>query len=138
MRDRAAFSVVIAAVTICGFGVCAAFGQVEIDGEPLWNAAVITDTQTLQVEWIGALMGRLEEVRPEMVIHTGDTDFLWGDRWTLKAVADLVHARGGAAEFHLAPGNHDMHNGMLKAHLREAATEGVFRLERAPTFGGVE
>ena len=137
MRHRLRLLVVVSAVTGFSVGIHPA-GGMEAGEEPLWNAAVITDTQTLQIERIGALLGRLEEVRPEVVIHTGDTDFEWADHWTLKAVADLVHAGTRAAEFHLAPGNHDMHNGMLKAHLREAATEGVFRLERAPTFGGVE
>jgi len=135
MRHRLWFLLVLSAVTGFSVGIRPA-GGAETGSEPLWNAAVITDTQTLQVEWITALISRLEEVRPEVVIHTGDTDFLWADSWTFKAVADLVHARAGSAEFHLAPGNHDVHGGILKAHLREAATEGIFRLERAPTFGG--
>ena len=136
VKRRKGFWTVIAVLAICRVGFCLPREVVRLGIEPLWNVGVITDTQTSEYDWISALIGRLKADGPDMVIHTGDTYFEWGNRFVLKTVADLVRIEGGALEFHLAPGNHDMHNGVLKAHLRRAATRGVFRLDRGITFRG--
>jgi hypothetical protein len=96
---------------------------------PLWNVAWITDTQTPECEWITKLTGRLKADKPSMVIHTGDTRFEWANRCAWKDIVDLLRHRTPPAEFHLAPGNHDLTNGLLKLHLRRAATKGIYRLD---------
>ena len=129
MRHRLACFSVIAIVVVCNLQVCAA-GEGRTDGEPLWSVAVITDTQTPDRELTTALIDGLKQAGPDMVIHTGDTDFEWSNGFTLSAVADLVWSEPGGIEFHLAPGNHDMRGGALKAHLRQAATQGTFGIGR--------
>jgi predicted phosphodiesterase len=81
-------------------------------------------------------MGRIKEQKPEMVVHIGDTYFDWSNQFVLRTVAGMLEGTPGGAEFHLAPGNHDMKNGSLKEYLRNAATRGVFRLDTQPTFAG--
>ena len=129
MRHRLACFSVIAIVVVCNLQVCAA-GEGRTDGEPLWSVAVITDTQTPDRELTTALIDGLKQAGPDMVIHTGDTDFEWSNGFTLGAVADLVWSEPGGIEFHLAPGNHDLRGGALKAHLRQAATQGTFGIGR--------
>ena len=137
MQSRVFCFIAIAVLAIFSVRARAAGDGVEAaDVRPLWKVAVITDTQTSQRQWTTALLGRLKEEKPDMVIHTGDTDFTWGDGFTLKAVADLVRTPGGGIEFHLAPGNHDLSSGVLRAHLRRASTQGTFRLETNATFKG--
>jgi len=126
----------IALVAICSIRVFGAGHVVGLGIEPLWSVGIITDTQTTERGHITSLLSRLKAEGPDMVIHIGDTSFEWSNRFVLKAVADLVDSEAGGIEFHLAPGNHDMRNGALKAHLRRAATQGVFRLDKGPTFGG--
>lgn len=96
---------------------------------PLWSAAWITDTQTPDCEWITALIARLRAEKPDIVIHTGDTRFEWANQCAWKDVMDLLLQQTPPAEFHLAPGNHDLTNGVLEAHLRRAATTGLYPLD---------
>lgn len=127
---------VLAIVAICSFRVFAAGAGVGISIEPLWSVGIITDTQTSDREYITSLLCRLKAEGPDMIMHIGDTDFESANQFVLKAVADLVDSESGGIEFHLAPGNHDVHNGSLDEYLREAATHGVFRVDKGPTFGG--
>jgi len=99
------------------------------DAQPLWNAAWITDTQTPDSEWIAALVARVSANRPALVLHTGDTRFEWANRGAWEIVMPLLRHESVPAEFHLAPGNHDLLNGVLKLHLRQAATRGIYRLD---------
>jgi predicted phosphodiesterase len=133
MRSRLHHLSMIAIVAICSFR---AFGVADVGIEPLWSVGIIADTQTSDHAYIASLMGHIKAERPEMVVHLGDTHFDWSNQFVLKAVAELVDDEEGGIEFHLAPGNHDMSNGLLKAHLRRAATQGVFRLDKGPTFEG--
>ncbi|MHC4177870.1 MAG: metallophosphoesterase family protein, partial [Planctomycetota bacterium] len=96
---------------------------------PLWNAAWITDTQTPQCEWITTLVSRVAANRPKMVLHTGDTRFEWANRCAWRGVMSLIVKETPPIEFHLAPGNHDLQNGVLHRHLRRAATQGIYRLD---------
>lgn len=136
MKGRLHHFSMIAIVAICSFRAFAVGGDARIGIEPLWNVGVITDTQTSDRAYITSLMRRIKADGPDMVMHIGDTNFEWSNRFVLKAVADLVDSEAGGIEFHLAPGNHDMSNGSLKAYLCKAATQGVFRLDKGPTFGG--
>lgn len=104
----------------------------------LWRIAWITDTQTHQCEWMTPLLDRMREERPQMVIHTGDTRFEWANTCAWKDVMDLLRIESPPLEFHLAPGNHDITRGRLKAHLRRAATRGLYRIDtgfRAQNMG---
>lgn len=121
----------IAIIAICSFE---AFGAV-VNIDPLWSVGIITDTQTTDRACISSLMGRVKAESPEMVVHIGDTHFDWSNQFVLRNLADMLAGRPGGTEFHLAPGNHDMRNGVLKEHLRRAATRGIFRLDTGPTFG---
>ena len=95
----------------------------------LWCAAWITDTQTPAGEWIDALLARVAADHPVLVLHTGDTRFEWANRCAWRAVRGLFLSETPAREFHLAPGNHDLTNGVLKLHLRRAAARGLYRLD---------
>jgi len=106
--------------------------------KPLWRAAVISDTQTDQREWMVALFNQLRDAEPDMVLHIGDTHFDWSGAFALRALACLLRSKPGGLEFHLAPGNHDMDGGLVKSHLRRAAIEGLFRSDRGITFKGPE
>jgi len=97
--------------------------------KPLWTAAWITDTQTAACEWIDALIARVRAEKPSVVLHTGDTRFEWANRCAWRSVMSLFQTENGASEFHLAPGNHDLLNGVLKLHLRRAASLGLYRLD---------
>ena len=99
------------------------------DAQPLWNFAWITDTQTPDTEWIATLVARVSANRPMLVLHTGDTRFEWVNRGAWEIVMPLLRHESTPAEFHLAPGNHDLLNGVLKLHLRQAATRGIYRLD---------
>lgn len=103
---------------------------------PLWNAAWITDTQTPQCEWIGALVARVAANKPKMVLHTGDTRFEWANRCAWREVISLMRIETPPIELHLAPGNHDLQNGVLKRHLRRAAAEGIYRLDTGVRAAG--
>jgi len=103
-------------------------GQARPD-RPLWNAAWITDTQTPDCEWITVLTAAIRANKPKLVIHTGDTRFEWANRCAWKDVLDLMRVETPPIEFHLAPGNHDLTNGVLKLHLRRAATTGIYPLD---------
>lgn len=103
---------------------------------PLWNLAWITDTQTPDCEWIQALTTRLQAEQPEMILHTGDTRFEWANRCAWLAVRDMFLATSPPAEFHLAPGNHDLEHGVLDQHLREAAVLGRYRLDAGTKQSG--
>lgn len=96
---------------------------------PLWKVAWITDTQTPDCEWIQAMTTRLQAEQPQIVLHTGDTRFEWANRCAWLAVQSMFLATNPPREFHLAPGNHDIDNRVLKRHLREAAVEGRYRLD---------
>jgi len=135
-RVKAGLALAVAAALLMVWSLSAfgAGGGRAIDIGPLWKVAIITDTQTRDCERIGALIGGLKAERPKMVVHTGDAHFDWGDRCTLKAVVDLLRIESGGLEFHLAPGNHDVSGGVLKLHLRAAATRGVYDL--GPAFAG--
>ncbi|MBN2269827.1 MAG: metallophosphoesterase [Sedimentisphaerales bacterium] len=104
--------------------------------EPLWKAAVISDTQTGQKEWLISIFNQLLDAEPDMVLHVGDTHFDWSDGFTIRALACLLRSKPGGLEFHLAPGNHDMDGDLLESHLRRAAIEGLFRTDRGITFKG--
>ncbi|MHC4743183.1 MAG: metallophosphoesterase family protein [Planctomycetota bacterium] len=106
--------------------------------EPLWKAAVISDTQTSEREWMVSLFNQLRDAEPDMVLHTGDTHFDWSGAFALRALACLLRSKPGGLEFHLAPGNHDMSRGLVKPHLRRAAIEGLFRSDKGITFKGPE
>ena len=137
MKSRLCRFWVIAIVAVCSFRAFAAGRPaIELGIEPLWSVGVIADTQTSDRAYITSLLDRLKAEAPDMVVHLGDTHFEWSNQFVLKAVADLVGGERGGIEFHLAPGNHDMSNGMLRMNLRRAATRGVFRLDKGPTFGG--
>ncbi|MBN1419144.1 MAG: metallophosphoesterase [Planctomycetes bacterium] len=108
------------------------------DEDPLWCAAWITDTQTPSCEWISTLLARVASDRPKLVIHSGDTRFEWANRCAWRDAMSLMRIETPPIEFHLAPGNHDLTGGVLKPHLRRAATGGIYRLdtgELAPGFG---
>lgn len=122
-----------AIVVIWSFG---AHGASALNVEPLWSVGIITDTQTSDKAYLTSLLERIKGEQPEMVVHIGDTYFDWSNQFVLRTVADMLEGTPGVAEFHLAPGNHDMKNGELKAYLRSAATRGVFRLDTGPTFAG--
>jgi len=107
-------------------------GGGETDLGQLWKAAIITDTQTPDQAKIIALIERLKQVDPDIVIHTGDTNFDKSHGFTAWAVADLLRTESGRREFHLAPGNHDMRRAELKPSLRLAATVNGFSLETYP------
>jgi len=134
MKSRLHYLSIVMIVAVCGFRAFG--GGVQLGIEPLWSAGIIADTQTWDRECIGGLLGRVKAEEPDMVIHLGDTHFEWSNQFVLKAVADLVDGENGSIEFHLAPGNHDVQGGVLKEHLRLAATHGVFRLDKGPTFAG--
>jgi len=142
MKYRLAFIAAIAAVAACSLTVGAADGGLPaqvpaglgINIKPLWSAALMADTQTRQCEWIDSLAGRLMESRPQMLIHIGDTHFEWANRCAFRAIVDMLRTEPGGLEFHLAPGNHDMRNGVLKFHLRLAATEGIYGLDDGFTY----
>ncbi|MBN2137680.1 MAG: metallophosphoesterase [Sedimentisphaerales bacterium] len=136
MRHRFGVLLVAGIVGILSFDLYGAGIDKSIDIQPLWKAAVITDTQTSERDWIVALLYRLKEADPDMLIHVGDTYFEWSDQFILRAVADLISCRPEGIEFHLAPGNHDMRGGTLKFNLREAATCGIFRFDPDVTFRG--
>ncbi|NIP23063.1 MAG: hypothetical protein GWN67_03285 [Phycisphaerae bacterium] len=116
-------------LTVCILGIClAANAQPETkDDKPLWNVAWITDTQTPDCEWINTLCARLSANKPKIVIHTGDTRFEWANQCAWKDAVDMQRVEMPPIEFHLAPGNHDLQNGLLKYHLRKAATQGIYR-----------
>lgn len=137
MKSRLHRFLVIAIVAVCSFRAFAV-GDVtaELGIDLLWSVGIITDTQTTERAYITSLMNKIKAEKPDMVVHIGDTHFEWANQFVLRAVADLVGRAGGGIEFHLAPGNHDMSGGSLKSHLRRAATRGVFRLDKGPTFGG--
>jgi len=118
-------------LTVCTLGIClAAYAQPETqDDKPLWNVAWITDTQTPDCEWITTLCARLSANKPKIVIHTGDTRFEWANRCAWKDAVNMQRVEMPPVEFHLAPGNHDLQNGLLKYHLRKAATQGIYRLD---------
>jgi len=105
---------------------------------PLWSAAWITDTQTAECDWITALIERLKADKPKLVLHTGDTRFEWANRCAWRDVLSLLRVETPPIEFHLAPGNHDLEHGVLKPHLRRAASRGIYRLDtgrKAPGQG---
>jgi predicted phosphodiesterase len=118
-------------LTVCTLGIfLSAHAQAEIqDEKPLWNIAWITDTQTPDCEWITTLLARLSANKPKIVIHTGDARFEWANRCAWKDAVDLQRVETPPIEFHLAPGNHDLQHGLLKYHLRKAATQGIYRLD---------
>ncbi len=99
------------------------------DESPLWSIAWISDTQTPACEWITALCAKVKADRPSMVIHTGDVRFEWANECAWKDVLNLLRISSPPIEFHLAPGNHDLTNEILKNHLREAATRGLYLLD---------
>lgn len=109
----------------------AAVGQTEpiSDEQPLWSAAWITDTQTPECGWITSLCQRLTADRPSMVIHTGDTRFEWVNQCAWKDIMTLMNSGNPPLELHVAPGNHDLTNHVLKAHLRRAASRGIYRVD---------
>ncbi|MHC4656416.1 MAG: metallophosphoesterase, partial [Planctomycetota bacterium] len=109
-------------LTICSLGICFVASAEAGDDKPLWNVAWITDTQTPDCEWITTLLSRLSANKPKIVVHTGDTRFEWANRCAWKDTVDLLRVETPLVEFHLAPGNHDLQNGLLKYHLRKAAT----------------
>jgi hypothetical protein len=109
---------------------------VRAGGEPLWNGAWLTDTQTPACEWIDALAAAVQANRPAIVLHTGDTRFEWANRCAWDAVMRMFRSENPPHEFHLAPGNHDLRNGVLKVHLRRAATLGRYRLDTGRKLAG--
>ncbi len=125
---------------ILASGLCLSLaGLAKADNDvPLWNLAWVTDTQTPECEWITTLTRKVQANNPAMVIHTGDTRFEWANRGAWKDVMAALRIETPPIEFHLAPGNHDLTHGVLKPHLRRAATEGIYRLDtgrKAPGKG---
>ena len=137
MKRHLAHLVIASIILSCSANAFAAAGD-QVSIEPLWSAAVISDTQTDQHEWLLSLLERIREAGPDMVIHTGDTQFERSDGFAIRALACLLRSRPGGMEFHLAPGNHDMRGGLIKSSLRRAATEGLYRYDRGVTFKGQE
>ncbi|HPD29676.1 MAG TPA: metallophosphoesterase [Phycisphaerae bacterium] len=103
---------------------------------PLWSIAWISDTQTPACEWVTALCEKVKADRPSMVIHTGDVRFEWANQCAWKDVLNLLRISSPPIEFHLAPGNHDLTNEVLKNHLRRAATRGIYLLDTGATAEG--
>jgi len=97
--------------------------------QPLWNIAWITDTQTPECEWITSLVGKVQANKPSILIHTGDTRFEWANQCAWKDVVTLIRSQVPPIEFHLAPGDHDLDHGVLGAHLRRAASRGVYQID---------
>ncbi len=131
-RDRSGIrvAVILTACLIAGLSAGAE--------KPLWAIAWLTDTQTPAEAWINTLVARVQADKPAVVIHTGDTRFEWANRCAWRAVMNMFHSETPPHEFHLAPGNHDLMNGVLKRHLRNAATQGLYRLDtgrKAAGFG---
>lgn len=106
------------------------------DEPALWNAAWITDTQTPGCEWITSLIAKLQANKPKLVVHTGDTRFEWANQCAWREVMTLLRRETPPIEIHLAPGNHDLTNGVLKWHLRHAATQGIYRLDTGEMASG--
>ena len=104
---------------------------------PLWSAAWITDTQTPDCEWIATLLARAGADKPRILIHTGDARFEWANRCAWRHVLTVLTAETGPVEFHLAPGNHDLENGVLEGHLRRAASLGIYRLDTGRRAAGL-
>ena len=129
VMKRSQFLLMSAAVTTILLGACPVVWGEIVNDSPLWNVAWITDTQTPEDEWITTLIARIRVNKPKMVVHTGDTRFEWANRCAWKDVVDLVRVETPPIEFHLAPGNHDLTNGLLKLHLRRAATRGIYLLD---------
>lgn len=111
--------------------------RAEAGGSPLWTAVWITDTQTPECEGIAALVSHVAASRPKLVLHTGDTRFEWANRCAWREVLELLRIETPPLEFHLAPGNHDLTNGVLKAHLRAAASRGVYLLDTGKVAPGL-
>ena len=97
--------------------------------QSLWNAVWITDTQTPDCGRIAALVDRLKAEKPTLIIHTGDARFEWVNQCAWKEVMSLMLAQDPPIELHLAPGNHDLNSGLLKEHLRRAASRGVYLVD---------
>jgi hypothetical protein len=126
---RSRFLLMSAAATTILLGArLVVWGEI-VNDSPLWNVAWITDTQTPENEWITTLIARIRANKPKMVVHTGDTRFEWANRCAWKDVMDLIRVETPPIEFHLAHGNHDLTNGLLKLHLRRAATRGIYPLD---------
>jgi len=129
----------LASAIVLTFGLVGWGMSIEHMGtEPMWKAAVISDTQTGRREWLISLFNQLLDAEPDMVLHTGDTHFDWSEGFTLRALACLLRSKPGGLEFHLAPGNHDMDGMLIESHLRRAAIEGLFRTDRGITFKGAD
>jgi predicted phosphodiesterase len=130
MDNRISRFVITAILLLCSRTLFALdSGHQEIDLGQLWKAAIITDTQTPDEAKLTTMLERIRQVDPDIVIHTGDTDFDNPKKYSARAVADLLRTESGWREFHLAPGNHDMRRGRLKAPLRFAATMSGFNLK---------
>ena len=117
------------AVRILWLAVCIAVASAGYAEEPLWSFGWITDTQTPECNWIASLLTEVKENRPIMLIHTGDTRFEWANPCAWREVMVLLRSASPPVEFHLAPGDHDLEHGVLKKHLRRAATQGIYRLD---------
>jgi hypothetical protein len=121
--------VVLLLIAGCLLSCTAALTTAAAEEAPLWSVAWISDTQTPACEWITALCAKLKADRPSMVIHTGDVRFEWANECAWKDVLNLLRISSPPIEFHLAPGNHDLTNEILKNHLRQAATRGFYLLD---------
>ncbi|MHC4742204.1 MAG: metallophosphoesterase family protein [Planctomycetota bacterium] len=130
MDNRISRFLITAILLLCSRRLCALdTGQQEIDLGQLWKAAIITDTQMPDRAKLITMLERIKQADPNIVIHTGDTDFDNPRKASAKAVAELLRTESGWREFHLAPGNHDMRRSRLKEPLRLAATIGGFNLK---------
>jgi hypothetical protein len=116
-------------VLAVAFALAAFASHLAAGDGPLWNAAWITDTQTPEREWIATLVARVAADKPKLVLHTGDTRFEWANRCAWREVMTLLTEEAAPIELHLATGNHDLTNGLLDAHLRSAASRGVYRID---------
>ncbi|MBN2136708.1 MAG: metallophosphoesterase [Sedimentisphaerales bacterium] len=138
MKHRHIVSAIVFAVVLAGLSVPVSANVEKIGAKPLWSTAFVADTQSSEREYMLALFNKLQDEEPDMVIHLGDTHFEWSSAFTIRALSCLLRSKPGGLEFHLAPGNHDMRSGLIKSHLRRAATEGLYRSDKGITFKGEE
>jgi hypothetical protein len=124
-------------VLVVAFGLAVIALPLAAEDAPLWNVAWITDTQTPECEWIATLVARVAANKPKLVVHTGDTRFEWANQCAWREVMTLLRGETAPIELHLAPGNHDLTNGLLEAHLRSAASRGVYRIDTGRTRSGL-
>jgi hypothetical protein len=140
-RSQHLFSRLVPLLLLVVFASAGAGAQAD-EGEPLWCAIWVSDTQNYSKgggddQYLIPLLNAVKQHRPKMILHTGDCIFRWGNKGAWRDMLEVMRESDPPMELHVSPGNHDVdERDRLEPQIARAASLGIYPFDTGRIIEG--